>query len=192
MLLHVDDLSVAFATDTGLLHALNNVSFELAAGESLGLVGESGCGKSTLGFALMRLLAENGGIVGGNPTGGTNPLQTRNPHRNGAHPSYLYGELVSQYLSNFLTQYQTDNQITYFPGGDTTKPAATTRRLQVPYLIAHKGTGGDAPHGGVTRQWIIDYLPDPEAVNPDAKMKSYPDLSLEDRERIASYLMTLN
>lgn len=65
MLLDVDDLSVAFATDTGLLHAVNNVSFELAAGESLGLVGESGCGKSTLGFALMRLLAENGGIVGG-------------------------------------------------------------------------------------------------------------------------------
>jgi peptide/nickel transport system ATP-binding protein len=65
MLLEVDNLSVAFATDTGLLHAVNNVSFELAAGESLGLVGESGCGKSTLGFALMRLLAENGGIVEG-------------------------------------------------------------------------------------------------------------------------------
>ncbi len=65
MLLDVDNLSVVFATDTGLLHAVNNVSFQLGAGESLGLVGESGCGKSTLGFALMRLLAENGGITSG-------------------------------------------------------------------------------------------------------------------------------
>jgi oligopeptide/dipeptide ABC transporter ATP-binding protein len=65
MLLDVEDLSVAFATETGMLHAVNNVSFTLDAGESLGLVGESGCGKSTLGFALLRLLAENGGITGG-------------------------------------------------------------------------------------------------------------------------------
>lgn len=65
MLLDVEDLSVAFATENGLLHAVNNVSFSLAQGESLGLVGESGCGKSTLGFALMRLLADNGGITNG-------------------------------------------------------------------------------------------------------------------------------
>jgi hypothetical protein len=98
----------------------------------------------------------DGGKVGGNPTGGANPLQTRNAHGNGAFPSFLYGELVSQYLSNFKTEYQTNNAITYFPGGDTTKPAITTRRLQVPYLFAFKGQSGDAPHGGVTRQWIID------------------------------------
>ncbi|HEY0920892.1 ABC transporter ATP-binding protein [Devosia sp.] len=65
MLLDVENLSVAFATDTGLLHAVNGVSLQLEAGQSLGLVGESGCGKSTLGFALMRLLAENGSITGG-------------------------------------------------------------------------------------------------------------------------------
>lgn len=65
MLFEVNDLSVAFATETGTLHAVNNVSFKLDAGESLGLVGESGSGKSTTGFALMRLLPENGGITGG-------------------------------------------------------------------------------------------------------------------------------
>jgi oligopeptide/dipeptide ABC transporter ATP-binding protein len=65
MLLDVENLSVAFATETGVLHAVNNVSFRLDTGESLGLVGESGCGKSTLGFALLRLLAANGGITGG-------------------------------------------------------------------------------------------------------------------------------
>ena len=45
----------------------------------------------------------DGGKVAGNPTGGSNPLQTRNAHNNGAFPSVLYAELVQQFLSNFET-----------------------------------------------------------------------------------------
>ena len=58
-LLAVEDLTVAF----GRAKAVDRVSFTLAAGETLGLVGESGCGKSTTAMALMRLLqgAETGG-----------------------------------------------------------------------------------------------------------------------------------
>ena len=51
-LLDVRDLSVAF----GATRAVDGVSFTLAEGESLGLVGESGCGKSTTALALMRVL----------------------------------------------------------------------------------------------------------------------------------------
>lgn len=58
-LLDVRDLSVAF----GPVRAVDGVSFTLAAGETLGLVGESGCGKSTTALALMRLL--HGAEVGG-------------------------------------------------------------------------------------------------------------------------------
>jgi hypothetical protein len=99
----------------------------------------------------------DGGKVAGNPTGGSNPLQTRNAHGNGAFPSFLYGQLIEQFLSNFQTQYQVNepNAITFFPGGDTTKPERRVARLQVPYLFAYQGQGGDAPAGGVTRQWII-------------------------------------
>ena len=54
--LSVRDLRVAYATPGGMLGAVDGVSFDLAAGESLGVVGESGCGKSTMGKALMQLL----------------------------------------------------------------------------------------------------------------------------------------
>ena len=45
-LISVENLTLSFKTDEGLVTAVNNVSFELAPGEVLGLVGESGSGKS--------------------------------------------------------------------------------------------------------------------------------------------------
>ena len=45
----------------GKLHAVDDVSFDVYPGETLGLVGESGCGKSTVGHTVMRLLAKTGG-----------------------------------------------------------------------------------------------------------------------------------
>ena len=68
-LLRVQALSKQFAVSVGRfggtrpLHALDNVSFSINAGECLGLVGESGCGKSTLGRTILQLLSPTSGAV---------------------------------------------------------------------------------------------------------------------------------
>jgi peptide/nickel transport system ATP-binding protein len=66
-LLEVRDLSVAYASERGPVVAVDHVSFDLAKGEFLGIVGESGCGKSTLLYAITRLLFPP---LGGSITGG--------------------------------------------------------------------------------------------------------------------------
>jgi len=64
-LLDVRRLSTNFETDEGTFKAVENLSFELSTGESLGLVGESGCGKTTAMLSLLRLLPAAGRIVSG-------------------------------------------------------------------------------------------------------------------------------
>jgi peptide/nickel transport system ATP-binding protein len=67
-LLEVRDLRVEFPTRRGTLTALDGVSFDIAAGEVLGVVGESGAGKSMTGAAIIGLLEPPGRIAGGSVT----------------------------------------------------------------------------------------------------------------------------
>jgi len=64
-LLEVRDLRTQFPTRSGLVRAVDGVSFNLDRGELLGLVGESGCGKSMTALSIMRLVAPPGKIVSG-------------------------------------------------------------------------------------------------------------------------------
>jgi peptide/nickel transport system ATP-binding protein len=64
-LLEVKDLQTHFPTRSGLVRAVDGVSFYLDRGELLGLVGESGCGKSITALSVMRLIAPPGKIVSG-------------------------------------------------------------------------------------------------------------------------------
>jgi peptide/nickel transport system ATP-binding protein len=65
MILEVQDLSVQFPTRRGTLTAVDSISFSIAPGEVLGVVGESGAGKSMTGLAVIGLLEPPGRIAGG-------------------------------------------------------------------------------------------------------------------------------
>lgn len=62
-MLKVKNLKKYFNVSKGLLHAVDNVSFEIYDGQTLGVVGESGCGKSTLGRCILRLIEPTDGEI---------------------------------------------------------------------------------------------------------------------------------
>lgn len=64
-LLDVSNLSIEYATPTGPVRAVDDVSFQIAPGEVFGLAGESGSGKSTVAYGLLRLLRPPAVITGG-------------------------------------------------------------------------------------------------------------------------------
>ena len=63
ILLEVQHLKKYFSTSGGMLHAVDDVSFQIERGKTLGVVGESGCGKSTIGRTILRLLEPTEGKI---------------------------------------------------------------------------------------------------------------------------------
>ena len=64
-LIRVRNLSIEFSTEVGVVRAVDNISFDVHPGETLGVVGESGCGKTVTALSLLRLIPSSGRIVSG-------------------------------------------------------------------------------------------------------------------------------
>ncbi len=62
-ILKVKNLVTAFDTESGRIRAVDDVSFYVKEGQTLGIVGESGCGKSVTALSIMRLLPKPTGII---------------------------------------------------------------------------------------------------------------------------------
>ena len=65
-LLSIQDLATHFLLDEGALRAVDGVSFDVAAGETVAIVGESGCGKTIVALSVLRLVQWPGRIMRGN------------------------------------------------------------------------------------------------------------------------------
>ena len=63
VLLRVRNLVKYFKTSRGVVHAVDDISFDIEEGKTLGIVGESGCGKSTTGRCLIRLIEPTSGEI---------------------------------------------------------------------------------------------------------------------------------
>ena len=62
-ILEVQNLKKYFKTPRGMLHAVDDVSFKIQKGHTVGIVGESGCGKSTFGRTIIHLLGSTDGRI---------------------------------------------------------------------------------------------------------------------------------
>lgn len=148
--LAVSGLSVAFRTRAGIVQALQNVSFEIAKGEMVGVVGESGSGKSVTAFAIMGILDPAGRVTAGQAQfGGLDLLQ--------ASPATL-DELRGRELSMIFQNPRV-----------ALNPIRRVGRQIADVLIRH---------GGVTRAqaWdrAIDMLKAVRIPDPERRAEAYP------------------
>ena len=98
-ILEVQHLSIAYPISIGVVRAVEDVSFTLADGEALGLVGESGCGKSTLGLSILKLLRPPGKVTAGKILYRGNDVLTLDNHS----LLKLRGQNISMIFQNPLT-----------------------------------------------------------------------------------------
>ncbi len=101
----VRNLTKYFKTKSGILHAVDGVSFQLERGQTLGVVGESGCGKSTIGRCLVRLIEPTSGEI------------------------YLNGENILQYDRRQMHKLRTKAQIIFQDPYASLNPRRTVSQI---------------------------------------------------------------
>lgn len=153
-LLRVDDLTKHFKTPAGTVHALDGVTLEVAAGETLGLVGESGCGKSTLGKTLVRLYEPDSGHI------------------------ELCGRDISHLGRSALRPLRRQMQMIFQDPYASLNPRSTVSRILEEPLIVH-GT-----HGRAARKERVAWLMQRVGLRPEQGARLPHEFSGGQRQRI--------
>ena len=136
--LSVRDLRVEFATRRGVLKAIDGVSFDIARGEILGVVGESGAGKSVTGAAVIGLIDPPGRIAGGEIRLGGERIDNLPPERMRRIRGRRIGMIFQDPLTSLNPLYRIGRQIieTVRTHTDLSAKAARTRAID---LLAEVG-----------------------------------------------------
>ncbi|HWH37193.1 MAG TPA: ABC transporter ATP-binding protein, partial [Candidatus Limnocylindrales bacterium] len=126
-LLSVRDLRITFGSGKRTVHAVNGVSYDVAAGETIGIVGESGCGKSVSALAVMRLLPKPAA-------------------RLGADTRILFeGRELTELPESAMRQLRGEELAMIFQDPMTSlNPSLTIGRQVTEVLEAHRGVRGEA------------------------------------------------
>ncbi len=162
--LEVKNLKKYFKTPSGMLHAVDDVSFTIEAGKTLGVVGESGCGKSTLGRTVLGLhdATEGEVLFEGKPISGGSRKERKELRRNmqlifqdpfsSLNPRYCVSELIADPLKIYKEyKNKADLQDKVYELMDT---VGLARRLA--YAYPHELDGGRRQRIGIARALALN------------------------------------
>ena len=162
-LLELRGLTVDFATDDGVVHAVDGLDLALGRGRTLGLVGESGCGKSVTSLAIMGLLPPENSKVGGKVVFEGRDLLTLDAHLirdlRGARLAMIFQEPMTSLNPSYTIGDQIMEAIQRHQGLD--KAAARARTIEVLKLVRISSPEkriDDYPHklsGGMRQRAMI-------------------------------------
>ena len=164
-LLEIKNLSKFFKVKDGLLHAVDNLSFYINKGETLGLVGESGCGKSTTGRTIVRLIDADRGEINykGNNILQLNNTQMKNLRQqfqivfqdpySSLNPRLSVKEIISEPLTNFK-EFKNDRNLIEKKVKDMMSVVGLEKRLENAY--PHELDGGRRQRVGIARSLSVD------------------------------------
>ncbi len=159
-ILTVNNMNVEFATPDGTVKAVNNLSYSISAGETLGIVGESGSGKSQSVFALMGLTAHNGKVSGEANLHGENLLSMSKRQLN-----HIRAEKISMIFQDPMTSLN---------------PFMKIGKQLCEVLIIHKGLSRVEAQAESIRMLDAVRIPSPET-----RLNQYPhELSGGMRQRV--------
>lgn len=159
--LSVEDLTTEFATEDGSIRAIENVTFDLYLGETLGIVGESGSGKSVTARSIMHLLDANGRIASGSVRLHDHELT----HLSDRELSGIRGTEIAMVFQDPMSSLT---------------PVLTVGTQIVETLREHLDISKTA-----AKERAIELLDDVQIPNPDAVFESYPhQLSGGQRQRV--------